>query len=579
MARSGDLRKTAPEIDALRQGMDWHQSDLDRPLVILESTQGSSHPGSYHLSGLADQVETGVVYSQGKPARFTVTDICDGIAQGHEGMNYSLASREIMAAMIEIHVRANAADGLVLVSSCDKAVPAHLMAAARLNLPALHVPGGTMATGPAGLTLEQIGSYGMMQQRGEISQKSLSDLKASACPSCGACQFMGTAGTMQVMSEALGMALPGSAVAPAAIQPVREMAREAGHRIVKLISGGIKARDILTPDAFHNAIVIHAAISGSTNGLLHLAAIAREAGVDLPADMFDHINRKVPFLVNVRPAGAHSCEHFWYAGGVPALMLELKEFLRLEALTCTGGTLGENLDLIKASGWLERNSGYLKNYGLKKEDIIFTPDRPIKPEGSIAVLKGNLAPEGAVVKHSAVSPEMQEHTGPARVFDDELSARRAILSGEVKPGDVVVVRYAGPRGRGMPEMFYTTEAIASDPELIATTAIITDGRFSGATRGPAVGHISPEAAEGGPIALVEENDLIKIDIPGRRIDVVGVDSGLTQPGEVERILAGRRKKWQQAGNTGNHSDTGILEVYKSLATSAMAGGFMQAGKR
>ncbi|MFZ5595851.1 MAG: dihydroxy-acid dehydratase [Bacillota bacterium] len=574
MAGSAELRKIAPEIDALRLGMDWHQSDLDRPLIIIESTQGSSHPGSYHLNTLVNQVETGIVYSQGKPARFTVTDICDGIAQGHEGMNYSLASREIMAAMVEIHARANAADGMVLVSSCDKAVPAHLMAAGRLNLPTIHVPGGTMVTGPDGLTLEQVGSYGMMFQRGEISGKYLSGLKASACPSCGACQFMGTAGTMQVMSEALGLALPGSAVMPAALRPVKEMAREAGHRVMQLVSRGIKARDILTYDAFYNAIVVHAAISGSTNALLHLTAIAREAGVQLSADLFDDINKKVPFLVNVRPAGKYSAEHFWYAGGVPALMQELGELLRLDVLTCTGQTLGENLDMIRASGWLAGNSGFLKNYGLKKEDIIFTPDKPIRPEGSIAILKGNLAPEGSVVKHSAVSPEMQVHTGPARVYENELEARRAILSGLIRPGDVVVIRYAGPKGSGMPEMFYTTEAIASDPGLIATTAIITDGRFSGATRGPAVGHISPEAARGGPIALVEENDLIKIDIPNRRIDVVGTEGRLKDPGEVERILAGRREK-RQGDVPDNPPDSGILGVYKSLATSAMSGGFMQ----
>ncbi|SFH24633.1 dihydroxy-acid dehydratase [Desulfotomaculum arcticum] len=575
LLRSKELKKVAPEIDALRRGMDWHQSDLDRPVIIIESTCGSSHPGSYHLNYLVEEVEKGVIYNQGKAANFTVTDICDGIAQGHEGMNYSLLSREMMAGMTEIHVRANAADGLVLISSCDKAVPAHLMVAGRLKIPAIHVPGGTMLTGPNGMTLEQIGSFGMMHQKGEIAQEAFADLQASACPSCGACQFMGTAGTMQIMSEALGLALPGTAVAPTAIKPIKEMARDAGYQIVELVAKGITTRDILTYEAFYNAVVIHAAISGSTNALLHLPAIAREAGVGLNADLFDQVNRKVPYLVNVRPAGRYSTEYFWYAGGVPALMLELRDYLHLDVLTCTGKTLGENLELIKNSGWLARNNGYLNNYGLKQENIIHPLDKPIQPEGSMAVLKGNVAPEGSVVKHSAINPAMLVHTGPAKVFSDELAAREAVLSGVIKPGDVVVVRYAGPKGSGMPEMFYTTEVIASDPELVATTAIITDGRFSGATRGPAVGHISPEAAEGGPIALIEQDDLIKMDIPNRSINLVGSKGRLRSQEEIAQILAERRKKWKKPEIINSSTNKGILGIYKKLATSAMSGGYME----
>ncbi|MDK2823921.1 MAG: dihydroxy-acid dehydratase [Clostridia bacterium] len=572
MNRSKELRKVGPEIDALRQGMDWHQSDLDRTQILIDSTQGSSHPGSYKLNELVAEVEKGVMYRQGKPAQFTVTDICDGIAQGHAGMNYSLVSREIIAGMVEIHARANPIDGLVLISSCDKAIPAHLMVAARLNLPVIHVPGGVMIAGPDNLTLEQIGTYGMKHYKGEIDDDYFQRLSASACPSCGACQFLGTAGTMQVMSEALGLALPGSAIAPQVLKTTKDLAREAGSQIIELVQKGINARDILTYEAFYNAIVVHAAISGSTNALLHLPAIAKEAEIELEAKLFDEINRKVPYIVNTKPAGKYATEFFWYAGGVPAVMLELQEFLYLDVLTCTGKTLKENLENIKKSHWIETNNGYLRKFGLKPEDILYPVNSPIQKQGSIAILTGNIAPEGSVVKHSAIDPKMHVHTGTAKVFQDELSAREAVLTGIIKPGDIVVVPYAGPKGSGMPEMFYTSEAIAANPDLIATTAIITDGRFSGATRGPAVGHISPEAEEGGPIALVEDGDLIKIDIPNRILAIVGIKGEPKKPEEIEKILVERKKAWNKREQG---KESGILGIYKKLATSAMSGGYMK----
>jgi len=572
VGRSEEIRKIGPEIDALRQGMDWHVNDLDRVQILIESTQGSSHPGSFGLKDLVEEVEKGVIYAQGKPGQYTVTDICDGIAQGHEGMSYSLLSREIIAGMVEIHAKANPVDGLVLISSCDKALPAHLMAAARLNMPTIHVPGGVMLAGPDGLTLEQVGTYSVWHRKGEINDEQFCRLKTASCPTCGACQFMGTAGTMQVMSEALGLSLPGTATIPYALKTIRTLARDAGVQIIRLVEKEIKARDILTYEAFYNAVVIHAAISGSTNALLHLPAIAREVGIDLEPSLFDEVNKKVPFIVNTRPAGKYATELFWYAGGVPAVMLALKEFLNLDVLTCTGMTLGDNLQFIKDSGWIQANNGYLNNYRLKPEDIISPPNRPLQSQGSIAVLKGNLAPEGSVVKHSAINPEMHVHVGPAKVFGDELSAREAVLTGEIKPGDVIVVSYAGPKGSGMPEMFYTTEAIAADPQLISTTALVTDGRFSGATRGPAIGHVSPEAQEGGPIALVEDGDLIKIDIPGRTINIVGINNKHLNPEEISEVLKERQKYWQPKNNS---SEKGILSIYKKLAVSAMAGGYMR----
>ncbi|MFZ5945336.1 MAG: dihydroxy-acid dehydratase [Bacillota bacterium] len=572
MTRSKELRRIGPEIDALRQGMDWHYDDLDRVQIMIESTEGSSHPGSYGLGELVAEVEKGVIYAQGKPGKFTVTDICDGVAQGHEGMNYSLLSRELIAGMVEVHTKANPVDGLVLISSCDKAIPAHLVAAARLNIPVLHVPGGVMIAGPNGLTLEQIGTYSVLHQRGEINEEQFCRFKAASCPTFGACQFLGTAGTMQVMAEALGLALPGSALTPSVLKSKKESARDAGMQIVKLVHQGIKARDILTEKAFCNGVVIHAAVSGSTNALLHLPAIAREAGVELKPELFDEVNKKVPFIVDVKPAGKYPTEYLWYAGGVPAVMLAVKEFLNLDVMTCTGKTLGENLEAIEKGEWIKEVNGYLNNYKLKPEDIIKPVSNPIRKQGSIAILKGNIAPEGSVVKHSAISLEMHTHVGPARVFEDELSARDAVISKKIKPGDVLVVKYAGPKGSGMPEMFYTTEAIAADPQLISTTALVTDGRFSGATRGPAIGHVSPEAQEGGPIALVEEGDLIEIDIPGRRLNIVGINSVRQDPLDIESVLQERKKKWQPKPD---ESETGILRIYKKLAASPMEGGYMR----
>ncbi|WP_025773029.1 dihydroxy-acid dehydratase [Neomoorella thermoacetica] len=572
MYKSQKLARVAPEIRALRLGMGWNPEDLEKPQVLIESTAGMSHPGSVHLDRVVQAVEEGVRAHGGQPSHFTVTDICDGIAQGHEGMNYSLASREFICGMIEIHAQATPFDGLVLVSSCDKAIPAHLMSAARLGIPAVHVPGGTMLAGPDFLTLEQIGTYNVKLEQGEITSADFRRYELNACPSCGACQFMGTACTMQVMAEALGLALPGSALIPAAQNGILRIARAAGRAVVELIQRGITARDILTPAAFRNAIRVHAAIAGSTNALLHLPAIAHELGITLAPELFDKINREVPWLVDAKPSGRYPAEFVRYAGGVPAIMREIKELLELDALTVTGKTVGENLEELELSGYFELAEFELRRYGLHQADLIRPRSRPLRPDGGIAVLSGNLAPLGAVVKQAAINFHMLCHTGPAVPFNSEEEAYQAIVEKRIKPGSVIIIRYEGPRGSGMPEMFYTTEALAADRELVNTTALVTDGRFSGASRGPAVGHVSPEAISGGPLALIEPGDLIRIDIPGRRLDIVGVAGEEKKPADMERILAARRATWQPPTLP---EKKGVLKIYCRSAASAMEGGYME----
>ncbi|MBZ4652859.1 MAG: dihydroxy-acid dehydratase [Peptococcaceae bacterium] len=572
MLKSQRLKGVAPEIESLRLGMNYTENDLEKPQIMVNSTQGESHPGSYGLNQLVEEAVIGVWSKGGKPSRYTVTDICDGIAQGHEGMNYSLASREIIAAMIEIQGQASPFDGIILCASCDKSIPAHLMAAARLNIPAIFIPGGTALTGPGNLSLEQIGTYSVQYHLGKITKEEFTHLQREACPSCGACQMMGTASTMQVMAEALGLALPGTALIPFPLKKIRDMARQAGEQILYLVEKDIKPSDILTKEAFNNALMVHAAISGSTNAILHLPAIAREVGIKLEPAEIDEIHRRIPYLVDVRPTGYYATEFFWYAGGVPAVMWEIKEHLHLDQLTVTGKTLGENLEELWKSGWFQRVNRYLENYRMQKEAVIRPKHNPIQAQGSLAVLKGNIAPEGAVVKHAAVPREMQDHIGPARVFDHEEAAREAVLHNRIQPGDVIVVRYAGPKGSGMPEMFYTTEAIAANPLLSSTTALITDGRFSGATRGPAIGHVSPEAIEGGPIALVQDGDLIHIDIAGRGLNMIGWDGSQKTPAEVAEELSRRKAKWQAPAS---RLQKGILKVFGRLASSAMSGGFME----
>ena len=570
--KSQQLRKLAPELDSLRLGSGWKIDELSKPQIIVESSYGHSHPGSAHLDKLVDEAGIGIKEKGGRAANYFVTDICDGEAQGHDGMNYSLVSRDIMAAMMEIHVKATPFDAGVFIASCDKSVPAHLMAIARLDMPAIFMPGGIMKAGPNLLTLEQIGTYSAQYERKEITEEQFMVYKRDACPDCGACSFMGTASTMQVMAEALGIALPGSALIPAHLPELKETTRKAGEHALGLAKEELKPSDIMTIQAFENAIMVHAAIAGSSNSLLHLPAIAHELGIQLSPDLFDKIHRKIPYILNIRPSGFWPGEYFWYAGGVPAIMEEIKEFLHLDVMTVTGKTLEENLKDLQLNGFYENCHKYLPTLGVKVGDIIKPLHTPIKAQGAIAILKGNLAPEGAVVKHSAISPRLMQVTLKARVFDCEENAIEAVLQKKIHPGEAVFIRYEGPKGSGMPEMFYTTEAIASDPELVETIALITDGRFSGATRGPAIGHVSPEASEGGPIALVENDDLIRIDIPARTLDIIGTDSIERSVEEIEKILSERRAHWIKPES---QYKKGILDIYTHNSVSPMKGAYME----
>lgn len=569
---SQDVRKIAPEMDPLRMGMGWSVEDLSKPQIIIESTFGDSHPGSAHLFEFCNEAVEGVKEEGGKAARYFATDICDGMAQGHDGINYSLPSRDMIANMIEIHANATPFDGGVFIASCDKAVPAHLMGIGRINIPAIIVTGGVMEAGPDLLTLEQIGTYSAMYQRGEITEEKLTYYKHHACPSCGACSFMGTASTMQIMAEALGLMLPGSALMPATCKDLKDIAKQAGKQAVKLAKMGLKARDIVTMDSFENAIMVHAAISGSTNSLLHLPAIAHEFGLKIDEQTFDTIHKKASYLLDIRPTGKWPAEYFYYAGGVPAIMEEIKGNLHLDAMTVTGKTLGENLEDLKANGFYEKCDEYMSKVGLKRTDVIRPIDKPIGTNGTIAILKGNLAPDGAVVKHSAVPKQMHKAILKARPFDCEEDAIDAIIKKKIKPGDAVIIRYEGPKGSGMPEMFYTTEAISSDEELNASIALLTDGRFSGASKGPAIGHISPEAAEGGPIALVEENDLIEIDIPKRILRIIGIDGKECSEEEIEKILNERKQNWTPKEE---RYKSGVIKIFSQHAVSPMKGGYME----
>lgn len=577
--KSQEMRKLAPELDPLRIGTGWAPEDLEKPQIIIESTFGDSHPGSGHLDTLVEEVRKGVEQAGGHGARYFCTDICDGESQGTDGINYSLASREIIANMLEIHANATPFDGGVYLSSCDKGLPGNLMGLARVNVPSVVVPGGTMNAGPDMLTLEQLGMYSAKYQRGEIDKEKLDWAKCNACPSCGACSFIGTASTMQIMAEALGLALPGSALMPATSPDLSAYARQAGAQAVRLAQmPHMKPSDIITMDSFENAILVHAAISGSTNCLLHIPAIAHEFGIEITGDTFDKLHRNARYLLDVRPAGRWPAECFYYAGGVPAIMEEIKEHLHLDAMTVTGKTLGENLKELKTNGFYERCDKWLQEFNkryhiqLTKEDIIRPYDKALGTDGSIAILRGNLAPEGAVIKHTACPKEMFHAILKARPFDSEEECLEAVLKHQVQKGDAVFIRYEGPKGSGMPEMFYTSEAISSDKELGKSIALITDGRFSGASTGPVIGHCSPEASDGGPIALVEEGDLIEIDIAERKLNIIGILGEKKSPEEIDRILKERKSNWKPREPKYRK---GVLRLFSQHAASPMKGAYLE----
>ena len=591
---SQQVRALAPESDPLKIGMGWTVDDLLRPQIMVESTFGDSHPGSAHLNQLVGQAVQAVNEHGGKAARYFATDLCDGIAQGHDGINYSLAHREAIVNLVEAQANASGFDGGIFIASCDKSVPAMLMSIGRLkDMSDIMVTGGVMEAhflpkkyvvqDPSCavnelLTLEQIGKFDAWEKTGVISGAQLDYYKRNACPSCGACSFMGTASTMQIMAEALGLMLPGASLMPATAPELQRSAYDAGVQLMILVKRGICAKDIVTKESFENAIMIHAAISGSPNAIMHLPAIAHEFGIEIDANTFDRMHRGAHYLLNIRPSGDWPAQYFYYAGGVPRVMEELRSVLHLDVMTVTGKTLGENLEALKQRGFYERCDALLREksqvlgLALKRTDIIRSFNSAKGTDGSVAILKGNLAPEGCVIKHTACPKEMLQATLRARAYNSEEECIAAVLHGKVHPGDAVFIRYEGPRGSGMPEMFYTGEAICADSTLASSVALITDGRFSGASRGPVIGHVSPEAAVGGPIALVEDDDLIQIDIPNRILAIVGVSGQKKTPEEIDSILAARRAYWQP--REPKHKK-GLLRLYAEHAVSPMSGAYME----
>ncbi|MCZ7358019.1 MAG: dihydroxy-acid dehydratase [Candidatus Methanoperedens sp.] len=480
------------------------------PFIGVVNSWNELIPGHIHLDKLAEAVKAGIRMAGGVPFEFNTIGICDGIAMGHTGMKYSLPSREVIADSIELMVEAHQFDGMVMIPTCDKIVPGHLMAAGRLDIPTIVVTGGPMLPGIVGdeprdviSLFEAVGQ----RRKNAITEQELKNLEDCACCGAGSCAGLFTANTMACVTEALGLSLPGCGTAHAVDAKKIRIAKQSGMKILELVRNGINARQILTEESLDNAIRVDMAIGGSTNTTLHLPAIASEFGLNLPLSRFDELSRETPHLINLRPGGNRYLIDFERAGGVPAIQQRLQEKLNLDTLTVTGKTLRENLGKV-----------VIINPRANKE-IIATLDSPVHPEGGIAVLSGSLAPRGAVVKQTAVSQKMLKHSGPARVFDSEELAMKAIMGNKIKPGDCVVVRYEGPKGGpGMREMLSPTAAIAG-MGMIDSVALITDGRFSGGTRGPCIGHVSPEAADGGPISIVREGDIIDIDIPNRILNL------------------------------------------------------------
>jgi dihydroxy-acid dehydratase len=526
--------------------------ELDRPLIAVANSYNEFIPGHVHLDKISEAVKAGIRLAGGTPLEFDVIGVCDGIAMGHVGMHQSLPSRELIADSVEVMANAHGVDGLVLIPNCDKIIPGMLMAAARLNLPAIFVSGGPMLAGrhegrdvDLNTVFEAVG----MHKVGKLSDEELHALELEACPTCGSCSGLFTANSMNCLTEALGMGLPGNGTIPATSAARLRLAKHAGMRVMSLVEQGLRARDVMTQAAFENAITVDMAIGGSTNTVLHLPAIAHDAAVALPLELFDQISSRTPYLVKLSPSGVHHMQDLDEAGGIRAVMAQLLNhgLLQGDLATVTGKTVTENVASARPLS-----------------DVIRPFDDPYRKNGGIAILQGNLAPERAVVKAAAVRPEMRRHRGPARVFDGEQLAMQAILGGDIQPGDVVVIRYEGPRGGpGMREMLMPTSSLAG-MGLDDRVALITDGRFSGATRGAAIGHVSPEAAAGGPIGLVEEGDQIEIDIESKQLNLLVSDS------ELER----RRAAWKARPP---RVTSGYLARYAALVTSASQGAVLRTG--
>ncbi len=527
------------------------KEELDQPLVGIVSSYNEIVPGHMNLDKIAQAVKLGVATAGGTPIMFPSIAVCDGIAMGHIGMKYSLATRDLIADSIECMAIAHQFDALVMIPNCDKIVPGMLMAAARLNIPTVFVSGGPMLAGHVGgqkrslsSMFEAVGSY----EAGTMTKEEVTNFEENVCPTCGSCSGMYTANSMNCLTESLGMGLPGNGTIPAVYSARLQLAKHAGMAVMDLFRKNIRHLDIMTEDAFMNALTMDMALGCSTNSMLHLPAIAYEAGIDINLDIANAMSDKTPNLCHLAPAGPTYMEDLNEAGGISAVMTELDKIglLHTDCMTVTGKTIAENI----------------KGAVNKNPEVIRPVDNPYSKTGGIAVLRGNLAPDTAVVKRSAVAPEMMVHEGPARVFDCEEDAIEAIKGGKIKEGDVVVIRYEGPKGGpGMREMLNPTSAIVG-MGLGSTVALITDGRFSGASRGAAIGHISPEAAVGGPIALIEEGDIIKINIPANTLDV----------DISEEEMAARKAKWQPREPK---VTTGYLKRYQAMVTSANTGAILK----
>ncbi|WP_196593310.1 dihydroxy-acid dehydratase [Pectinatus sottacetonis] len=547
-----DLAKKGPERSAHRAlfyAMGYGPEDLKKPMIGIVNAFNEIIPGHIHLRTIAEAAKLGVAAAGGMPVEFPAIGICDGIAMGHQGMKYSLASRELIADSIEAVAAGHAFDGLVMIPNCDKIVPGMLMAAARLNIPCIVVSGGPMLAGrhngkdvSVSTTFEAAGKFAA----GKLNAADMASLEADACPGCGSCSGLFTANTMNCLTEVLGMGLAGNGTIPAAYFGQRRLlAKTAGEKIIELIKNDIKPRDIMTKKAFENAITVDMGIGGSSNTVLHLTAIAHEAGITIPTPLFDEISARTPYITKLSPGGIHHMQDLNEAGGICAVMHELakKGLLHLDALT-VDGTIADRI----------------KDARIKRPDVIKTVDAPYRKTGGIAILKGNLAPDYAVVKESAVTEDMLCYKGTARIFNSEEESIAAITKGKIKNGDVVVIRYEGPKGGpGMREMLNPTAVITG---MGLKVALITDGRFSGATRGACIGHVSPEAMAGGPIALIKEGDTINIDIPKRKLELVIDDKEMTA----------RKAQWKKPEPK---IKTGYLSRYAKLTTSASTGAVLE----
>ena len=536
---------------SLFNALGYTEEERRRPMIGIVSSYNEIVPGHMNLDKIVEAVKMGVAMAGGMPVVFPAIAVCDGIAMGHVGMKYSLVTRDLIADSTECMAMAHGFDGLVCIPNCDKNVPGLLMAAARLNIPTVFVSGGPMLAGridghktSLSSMFEAVGSVAA----GTMTQEKLTEFEEKACPTCGSCSGMYTANSMNCLTEAIGMGLKGNGTIPAVYSERIRLAKHAGMKIMELVEKDIKPRDIMTEDAFMNALIVDMALGCSTNSMLHLPAIAREAGVDLNLDIANELSAKTPNLCHLAPAGPTYMEDLNEAGGVYAVMNELtkKNLLNLDCMTVNGTTIGENI----------------KNCFNRNPEVIRPVENPYSETGGIAILKGNLAPDSGVVKRSAVVPEMMVHEGSARVFDCEEDAIAAIKGGKIVAGDVVVIRYEGPKGGpGMREMLNPTSAIAG-MGLGSSVALITDGRFSGASRGASIGHVSPEAAVGGPIALVEEGDIIRINIPENKLDMLVSDEE----------LAARKAKWQPREPK---VTTGYLSRYRELVTSGNRGAVLE----